>query len=902
MKKKSSPRTNFKAVYWCGLALGLLVATLIFGLSGRLSKVAAAGDKQDAVTAANLWQDVAESALDRTAQREIVPARYRTVRLNAPALTGLLAQAPQEFTSAAQAKQVILDLPLPTGDTGRFRIEESSIMEPALAAKFPEIKTYRGQGLDDRTATVRFDVTPHGFHAQVLAESGTFYIDPYAAGNTTDYVVYAKRDAGDAPAFACEFDLVNPQEKRIRRPAGDLFATVTPNVVNNAGTMRVYRLALAATGEYTQAAGGTVAAAMSRMTTTMNRVNGLYEKEIGVRMVLVANNNMLIFTDPILDPYQNDDGTVMLAQNQAVCDSLIQPINYDIGHVFSTGGGGVAFLRSPCGAQKAGGVTGLPNPVGDAFAIDYVAHEMGHQYGGNHTFNGSTGSCAGGNRSATASFEPGSGTTIQAYAGICGAQDLQRNSNDHFHVRSLEELTAFITGTGNCSVNTATSNRAPTVEAGPNYNIPRNTPFTLTATGSDLDGDALTYNWDEYDLGQRSQPPPAANGDVDSDGQARPIFRSYASTSSPARTFPSLQYILDNANTPPTTYNCGRATPCLTGEILPQIARTMTFQVTARDNRSDAGGIFSDSMQVMVQATAGPFLVTQPNTNITWAGNSTQTVTWSVANTTAAPINAAQVKISLSLDGGFTFPHVLATSTANDGSETVTIPNVSSTTARIKVEAVGNIFFDISNTNFTITLPSINLASVELGTTNSDATQTLIGGCRADAGLVRLSGAAPAGGFVVALSDTLNAASVPATVVVPAGQTTAIFYTTTQQVAAVETGNVIATANSTSVMQGLRVRPIKVRSLSLNPNTTTGNQTVTGTATLECAPSSLLTVDLTSSVAGIATLNQTTLDIPSGQTSGTFTLTTVPQNRSRATIIGATTGGTTTGAKLTVTP
>lgn len=714
----------------------LVLPILILGtLTFSLPSAAQTGQLADPT---GVWLDVVESSIAAPpGTRRIIPQRYRTVAINRVTFTNLLRQAPMEFTPAALVGgQVEFTLPTPDGGFARFRVEESPIMEPALAAHYPEIKTYRGQGVDDRTATTRFGWTRAGFHAIVISSKGTFYIDPYRRNSTLHYLVYHKRDLGGDKRFDCKFDEVNPSGAAAA-PGGEEFA---PDVVS-AGTLRSYRLALAATGEYTMFFSELLDSdevkkdkAFAALTATMNRVNGIYERDLSVRMMFIAQERNIIYTNPAADPYPNDPvGVSMLAANQANLDAPNPPgpvgePNYDIGHVVSTGFGGVAFLASVCDrgnpnipgdGSNAGGYTGLDNPVGDGFDIDFVAHEMGHQFGGNHTFNGQTGSCSGTNREASAAFEPGSATTIMGYAGICGAQDLQPHSDADFHVRSLEEIVTFVNGAGDsCSTHSNVVNTAPTVNAGIDYTIPKNTPFTLIASGSDIDGDLLTYDWEEYDLG----PAATAGNDRDSDGQPRPIFRSYLPTTSTSRTFPSLQYILNNANTPPTTYDCGRGAPCLTGEILPQIQRTMNFQVTARDNHAVGGGIRSDLMQVNVRGDSGPFLVTSPNTAITWPSSSMQNVTWNVANTTAAPVSATSVNILLSTDGGFTFPITLAAGVPNDGSQQVTAPNLATTQARVRVEAVGNIFFDISNTNFTI--QAVAGAPVALDDTASTAFNT----------------------------------------------------------------------------------------------------------------------------------------------------------------------------------
>jgi hypothetical protein len=690
---------------------------VIFSLLVVLFITNAAAGKQ---SGDKVWREVDDSKFkDRPVNQFVSTDSYKTFRLNKDTLKEILTSAPQEYNTVGQTSDIILTLPMPDGSFEKFAIKESPIMEEGLAAKFPEIKTYLGQGIDNPTATTRFDFMPSGFHAMILSDQGTIYINPYSAKDTDNYISFNKANLGKNPnPFFCEVGAKEvPLDLKLEEYK---IYNNTPNVVTNGTTLRQYRLALAATGEYTAAVGGgTVAGALAAQVVVMNRVNGVYERELSVRMNIIANNNLIIYTNAATDPYTNSDGFILLGENQANVDNVIGSGNYDIGHVFSTGGGGVAQLRSPCNAtRKAQGVTGLPNPVGDPFAIDFVAHEIGHQFGGNHSFNGSSGNCPA--RNMSTAFEPSSGSTIQAYAGICAPQNLQRNSNDYFHVVSLEEMVAFITnaGTGgSCSANTATGNTVPTVSVvgGTTFNIPQNTPFALTASGNDGNGDALTYNWEEYDLGNADaldQPPNPA--------VAAPIFRSYLGTTSPSRTFPSLQYILNNNNLPPTTYNCGGPT-CLTGEVLPTITRTMTFQVTARDNRAGGGGVNSTTATVNVNAGSGPFKVTAQDTFApNWQAGTMETVTWNVANTTAAPVSAANVMILLSTDGGQTFPTTLAANAPNNGTAQITVPSLPTTMARIKVQPVNNIFFDISNVNFTITAPTAASATVSGKVVNSD--------------------------------------------------------------------------------------------------------------------------------------------------------------------------------------
>lgn len=627
---------------------------------------------------------------------------YQAFNVDAPALRDILAAAPLEFTPRAQAEPLIFTIPAPDGTFQRFRVVESPVMEPGLAAQFPEIKTFLGQGVDDPYASARFDITPQGFHAQVLTAdgAGSWYIDPFTRGNSVLHSSYFRRDLKGDPGWACH----TPAPLVIPRDLPD------PPMLSSGGTLRTYRLCVACTGEYAAFHGGTVALAQAAIVTAVNRVTGVYEKEVDIRLTLIATNSSVVYTNSGTDPFTNSDGATMLSQNQSTLTSVIGSANYDIGHAFATGEGGIASLGSVCVSnRKAQGVTGRPSPTGDPFWIDYVAHEMGHQFGGNHTFNSTTSSCGGGNRNAGTAYETGSGSTIMAYAGICGSDDLQANSDAYFHTASYDEIRAYVTsGSGaNCGTAANTGNNAPSVNGGADYTIPISTPFALTASGSDPDGDALTFCWEERALGASTTVSAADNG-------VSPIDRSRSPLTSPVRTVPALTNLLNNT--------------VATGEKLPTANRvSWPWRVTARDNKAGGGGVNQDDIVLAVTTTSGPFTVTFPNTNVSIGG--AQTVTWNVANTTASPVSCANVKISLSTDGGNTFPTVLASSTPNDGSESVVLPNISSSTARVKVEAVGNIFFDISNVNFTVVpvstgvnfqLPGPNVVSDTTGNGNNN--------------------------------------------------------------------------------------------------------------------------------------------------------------------------------------
>lgn len=629
--------------------------------------------------------------------RVITPINYNTTEFDINKLKSFLSLLPEEKDINHNRNQApVIKLPKPDGSTASFRVWKSSIQEQGIEEKFPEIRTYSGQGIDDPYATIRFDITPFGFHAQVLTVNGDYFIDPYARGNERYHISYFRKDNKRQTDFKCEVT----ESNFLKRPAGATAANCRGD------QLFTYRLAVACTGEYAEAVGGTTPALLhAAIVTTINRVVGVYENELSIRLLLISGNEKIEFLDKNTDPFKgNNSASTLLDESQKVIDSKIGKANYDIGHTFSTGAGGLASLGCVCrDGLKASGITGNPDPKGDSYDIDYVSHEMGHQFGASHSFNTSNSACSG-ERDASSAYEVGGGTTIMAYASLCGTDDIQPNSNPYFHANSFDEIISYIeSGSGKCKVSTPTFNNLPQITSmnNNNANIPLNTPFTLNATATDADGDAITYCWEEWDLG------PATNWTNGANNTSSPMFKSRIPKTTGSRTFPTMKRIIANylPAVPPAEVEG------LKGETLPNIARAIKFKLTVRDNRAGGGGVvsggdgcqngFTDIFQINVINT-GPFVVTIPNGGESWTGGSTQTITWNVAGTNAAPISTANVKISLSTDGGQTYPIVIVESTPNDGSESVIIPGNPSTTARVKIEAVDNIYFDISNKNFTI--------------------------------------------------------------------------------------------------------------------------------------------------------------------------------------------------------
>lgn len=631
--------------------------------------------------------------------RKSEPTKGKHFELDLEGLKAILATAPNR--SQATKSNVIINFPNANGNLEAFRVMEASIMHPDLQASYPQLRSYVGTSLENPSKTIRFSVTPKGLHTMTLSgDEGAQFIDPFTK-NGNNYIVYAKRDL---PAL--ENDFICGFENDINLDDSTDFDLDAARNAND-GNLRNFRLAIATTIEYSSfhwmAAGLTAAASqadkktavMDAMITTMTRVNGIYERDLSITMTFVANNNSIIFIDS--DTFNNTNANVLINQSQSVIDSNIGLSNYDIGHTFSTGGGGLASLNSPCTSGKARGITGSSAPVGDAYDIDYVAHEMGHQFGAPHTFNGSTGNCAGGNRTASNAYEPGSGSTIMAYAGICSPQDVQSNGDAYFHQKSLQMIWANITsGNSTCASLSATGNAAPTADAGTNYNIPISTPYMLVGSSTDADGTTThTYTWEQYDLGPTGTPTETtASG---------PLVRSVEGTNNPIRYIPNIAGLIQTGGS--TTW-----------EKLASVNRNINFQLTVRDNDMRGGQTATDNMSATVVNSAGPFAVTSQNTATTWSQGNTETITWNVAGTDMGTVNTPNVDILLSTNGGVSFETVLATQVPNSGSYDIIVPNILAENCIVMVKGYNNIFFNINMARIAI---GYNLDAGEVCTTYS---------------------------------------------------------------------------------------------------------------------------------------------------------------------------------------
>lgn len=656
--------------------------------------------------------DVNGIATDKSVARTSYPKEFKLFDLNAEPLRQQLFSI---VGDQARSRSTIISLPNADGQLEQFEVFEASNFEPELQARFPEIRAYSGKGLTDRFATLKLSISPQGIQTMVFrAGNVNEFIEPYSQDHTVYSVFRSSREKGSLP-WTC-----STQEKVM---FSGINSNIAGRIESSAGELKTMRLAQSCNGEYANWFGATssaqVALVLAAYNATLTRCNGVYEKDLALHLNLVPETVNVIYYNPATDPYTSlpnwntqlqialnttltGPGTPLAANNAA----------YDIGHMFGASGGGgnagcigcvcVDGVASGTGATKGRGITSPADgiPMGDNFDIDYVAHEVGHQLGANHTFSMS-------NEGTGVNKEVGSGITIMGYAGITG-QDVAPHSIDIFHEASIEQIQVNLAGKS-CPITTSLTgiNATPVVNAGSDYTIPISTPFALMGSATDADaGDVLTYCWEQDDNGTGATT--GSNSVASPTKTIGPNWLSFKDNTSPVRLMPRLSTILaGNSVTGPLP----GGDPGANIEALSSVARTLNFRLTVRDNRpynsgtSEVGQTNFDNTVITVNAATGPFLITSQNSPVSYDASSSQTVTWSVNGTTGAPINCANVKISFSTDGGNTFPIVLAASTPNDGSEAFTVPAILTTLGRIKVEAIGNIFFDINNANITITPP-----------------------------------------------------------------------------------------------------------------------------------------------------------------------------------------------------
>ncbi|TMP37341.1 reprolysin-like metallopeptidase [Pseudoalteromonas rubra] len=583
-----------------------------------------------------------------------------------------------QLEKLTQAQTIELMLPLPNGELVEFIVRPSQVMAPELAGKYPGIKTFRGHEKGNPAHSGRFDFGPHGFYGVFNHQGQQVYLDPQPQSGEHHYRSYHDNSqALSKKAFKQHAPRKHKSDLHQRNLLEQAALNNTPQAIPN--TQITYRIAVATTGEYARFHGGTKEKTLAAVVTMLNRINDVYERDLAIKFELVADNDKLLFLDPDTDPFANTDEDIDKISEQI--NTRIGADNYDIGHLVGTGGGGLAGFEVVCTELKAEGITGSETPTNDAFHIDYVAHEIGHQLGADHTFNGEAGAC-GGNRAENSAYEPGSGSTIMGYTGICDEQDLQPNSDPYFHIHSLDQMNRYarMSSGKNCGVHTERGNSRPEVNAGANYTIPARTPFTLTGSATSNTQDTLSYSWQQFNLGGAS----ASKADDSIDDGKRPLFRAFNPHSAPQRTLPKMADVLSGQ-------------PSF-GEAYATTTRKLDFRLVVRDGQ---GGVSDDAMQVSVVGNEQGFAVTLPDSSSQWRGN-TQLVKWHTAGTERAPVSCENVDILLSKDGGKTFDIELAKRIPNSGQSEVKLSNISTEQARIQVKCHDNIFFAVNSGNFSV--------------------------------------------------------------------------------------------------------------------------------------------------------------------------------------------------------
>ncbi|TXD65404.1 T9SS type A sorting domain-containing protein [Polaribacter glomeratus] len=653
----------------------------------------------DTVQSQKIWAKVQKSEYliqkKKTYQKKNFPSKYEIVSLDLNAFSAKLK------SSSFKQKETI-DLPNTDGTFSKFIIKETSNFEAKLQATFPNIQSYSAQGIDDPTAVAKISLGTDGFHAVIFSgNQETIYIDPYSK-DKKDYIIYKR---SSLPKKDKDFEcLIEESAKK------DI---TTQNFARNAndGKLRTYRLALACSAEYAQFHLGASqqnisdtasdqvkkAAVLSAMNTSMTRINGIFEKDLSVKLVLVADNSKIIFLDAATDGITDGAPNTMINEVQTICDNVIGNANYDIGHIFSVGGDGLAGLGVVClTGQKARGVTGRSQPVADPYDVDFVVHELGHQFGATHTQHNDC------NRTQSTAVEPGSASTIMGYAGIC-APDVQSgnpngNSDDYFHAVSIAQMWNVIQSSGTCAATTNTNNRAPVANAGSDYSIPKSTPFKLKGLATDADGlSSLTYNWEQLDVEilDNSSDKPDVLSSTNLEG---PMFRSLPSKSTSERYMPALATVIAGSTSS-------------AWEVVPSVARELNFSFFVRDNNPGGGSTARDDLKISV-TNAAAFTVTSQSLATTVNSGQTIVVNWNKGTTDIAPIECKNVNIKLSVDGGITFPITLKTNTPNDGTENIIVPDNETNKARIMVEAADNIFYNVNASQFSVvsTTPTFLIA------------------------------------------------------------------------------------------------------------------------------------------------------------------------------------------------
>lgn len=618
-----------------------------------------------------LWQE--KSPLARSQQVKplrVIADNARYIQINQSLLS-------DTFSRLSEA--IELTVPLPNGLNIAVKLSPSPILSEELGKQYPGLMTYQAQQVNHPQNIGRFSISHLGLFGFFRYNNQWLLLSPRYQDETLEYVSYWYKDApsnSKAAALTADFLLA---EEQLEAPE------VAQKLVTTGDTLRTYLLAISTTGEYSQKVGGTTPNVIAELMNLVNRINQVVLVDLALQFELV-DNQAIIFFDAANDPYTNSDAATDIEENQKVVDQAIGNQNYDIGHVLGTNGGGLAYVGVVCNNEfKAQGYTGLNNPQGERFYIDLVAHELGHQLGAGHTFNATNASsCEQSARSGDSAYEPGSGSTIMSYAGICASQNLQNNSDPYFHSISIQNIRNYVDSFSGrrCGVEAPIDNAIPQIQLSQNaYTIPAATPFVLNGSATDANSDLLTYSWEQFDNGGTSGAT-ASLSELNSDNGNNPLFRSFSPKDDAQRYFPKLSDVLSGQTT--------------LGETYATTDRDMRFRLTARDNK---GGVNQQDLVITVTSTSQSFSIDTPDE---WQALFEQTVTWHVGDTLTPPINCANVDILLIANANNPIETIVQLRTPNDGQQNVRAPNMTSSAARLVLRCSDNVFYTVSDQVFAI--------------------------------------------------------------------------------------------------------------------------------------------------------------------------------------------------------
>jgi hypothetical protein len=268
-----------------------------------------------------------------------MPVTFNAYRVNTAGLSSIIATAPQEAELSANTAATIIDIPLPDGTMESFSIWNIQTLDAVLYKKYQEIRTFSGQSLRQPGMTLRGTITVRGLSLMILLpDMGAAYVEPIDPAQPDLCMAYDRNAIPIESVRAARAGLRPPLEAKVAPPA---IATATPATprgpVLAPVRLRTLRFAVACTGEFAQDHGGTRQSALAAIVDYSNRLSAIFERDMAIRFVLVAENELLINLDGATDPYPGPDPTSNAGPNALIVNSRLGEEKYDIGHVLMRG-------------------------------------------------------------------------------------------------------------------------------------------------------------------------------------------------------------------------------------------------------------------------------------------------------------------------------------------------------------------------------------------------------------------------------------------------------------------------------------------------------------------------------------------------------------------------------------